>query len=253
MEYLRSSQSARMASWALRSMLRSCVRKRFLASCWVSVEPPCWRWPRGEVADHGPGEAERVDAQMRLEPPVLDGDEGLPDIGRQILESDSGAAHVAAVGEQRAVGGEDLRCWAGAGAPRGPGSAASCAAYQATTPATPTAPTSASRTAQAKRRPRIERRGGREPPPPPPRARRGGGSSIKGASRIARRRERSSPRRGAGSSPRERWRPREAGGAGRSSRPGRRSKPSPPSPNRGSRRRPAIPRRTPFRPILPAT
>src|SRR6266478_7851794 len=38
---LRSSQSASTSSCILRQSVRSWVRNRFLASCWVMVEPPC--------------------------------------------------------------------------------------------------------------------------------------------------------------------------------------------------------------------
>ena len=107
MEYLRSSQSARIASWILRESVRSWVRNRFLASCWVSVEPPCDAAAAGDVAHHRPRDADRIDAEMRIEAPVLDRDEGLGQIGRQVDEPDRRAAGVAAIGDQRAVVGED--------------------------------------------------------------------------------------------------------------------------------------------------
>ena len=89
MEYFRSSQSARIASWILRERVRSWVRKRFLASCWVSVEPPSSRARRSRRAK-GAGDAERIDAEMAVEAPVLDRDEGLRQIGRQVDEPTAG-------------------------------------------------------------------------------------------------------------------------------------------------------------------
>ena len=50
---------------------------------------------------------ERIDAVMRIEAPVLDGDERLGHIVRQLVQRHRGAAHVAAGGERRAVGAED--------------------------------------------------------------------------------------------------------------------------------------------------
>ncbi len=107
MEYLRSSQSARTASWILREIVRSWVRNRFLASCWVSVEPPSTPAVAGHVAHDRPRYADRIDAEMRVESPVLDRDEGLGQIGRKVDEPDRGAAGVAAIGDERAVVGED--------------------------------------------------------------------------------------------------------------------------------------------------
>ena len=107
MEYLRSSQSARIASWILRDSVRSWVRNRFLASCWVSVEPPCMPPTPVDVADDRAADADRVDAEMLVEAPVLDRDERLRQIGRQFAEMHRRAAGVAAIGEQRAVGGEN--------------------------------------------------------------------------------------------------------------------------------------------------
>ena len=60
------------------------------------------------VGDHGAHEAERVDAVVRVEPPVLDRQERLRQVGRHLLERDRGAAHLAAVGEHAAVERDDL-------------------------------------------------------------------------------------------------------------------------------------------------
>ena len=55
--------------------VRSCVRKRFFASCCVMVEPP-WLTPRCRtLAISARADAERIDAEMIVEAPVLDGDE----------------------------------------------------------------------------------------------------------------------------------------------------------------------------------
>ena len=62
---------------------------------------------RGQVAEDSARDADRIDAEMVVEAPVLDRDEGLGQIGRQLLDVDRAAAGLAAVGEERAVGGED--------------------------------------------------------------------------------------------------------------------------------------------------
>ena len=49
-----------------------------------------------------------IDAEMRIEPPVLDGDERLGQIGRQVLQRDVGAGHLAACRDHAAVGADDL-------------------------------------------------------------------------------------------------------------------------------------------------
>ncbi len=53
-------------------------------------------------------DAERIDAVMRIEPAVLDGDEGFRQIGRQILQRDIGAGHFAARRQHAAVEADDL-------------------------------------------------------------------------------------------------------------------------------------------------
>ena len=103
MECLRSSQIASSTSCNLRCRVRSWVRNRFLASCWVSVEPPC-ETPRCRIVGHGRArDADGIDAVMRIEAAVLDGDEGLRQIGRQILQRDIGAGHFAAGRQHAAV------------------------------------------------------------------------------------------------------------------------------------------------------
>ena len=78
-----------------------------MASCWVSVEPP-WATPREvRLRISAAGDADRIDAEMLVEAAVLDRDEGVGQMGRQLLDRDGAPAGLAAVGEQRAVGGED--------------------------------------------------------------------------------------------------------------------------------------------------
>jgi len=63
------------------------------------------------MQDVGHGRAQNapgVDAVMRIEPPVFDGDEGLRQIGRQILQCDIGAGHFAARRQHAAVEADDL-------------------------------------------------------------------------------------------------------------------------------------------------
>ena len=61
----------------------------------------------GHIAQKRARHAERVDAVMFVEPPILDRHEGLRQIGRQVDEPDRRAAGVAAIGDERAVVGED--------------------------------------------------------------------------------------------------------------------------------------------------
>ena len=66
-----SSHSARNASLILRSMVRSLVRNRFFASCWVIEEPPCAHAAGLGVGDERAHRAGDVDAEMLVEAPVL--------------------------------------------------------------------------------------------------------------------------------------------------------------------------------------
>ena len=79
-----------------------------MASCWVSVEPPC-ETPRCRMlATAARAMPERIDPVMRIEPAVFDGDEGLRQIGRQILQRNIGAGHFAARRQHAAVEADDL-------------------------------------------------------------------------------------------------------------------------------------------------
>ena len=63
--------------------------------------------PADHVAHEGARDAEGIDADMVVEPPVLDRHESLRQIGRQVDQPDGGAAGVAAIGDERAVVGQD--------------------------------------------------------------------------------------------------------------------------------------------------
>ena len=78
-----------------------------MASCWVSVEPPSMPLPPVTSRMSARATADRIDAEMIVEPPILDRHERLRQTGRQVAEPDGGAAGVAAVGDERAVVGED--------------------------------------------------------------------------------------------------------------------------------------------------
>ena len=67
------------------------------------VEPPCDDAAAQQLATDGAHDADRIDAVMRIEAAVLDGDEGLRQVGRQFLQRQRGAAHVAARREHAAV------------------------------------------------------------------------------------------------------------------------------------------------------
>jgi hypothetical protein len=60
------------------------------------------------VGGEGAGEADRIDTEMPIEAPVLDGDDGLREIGRYLVEGQGLAVVFAAGGDQRPVVGEDL-------------------------------------------------------------------------------------------------------------------------------------------------
>ena len=106
---LRSSQSASTASCSLRQSVRSCVRNRFLASCWVIVEPPCDTPRRSTLATAARTSPIGIDAEVAVEAAVLDRDEGLRQVGRQFLERDSRAVHLAAGRERLAIDARRFR------------------------------------------------------------------------------------------------------------------------------------------------
>ena len=61
----------------------------------------------GEVAESRAQDADGVDAEMRIEAPVLDGDERLRNVGRQLLDRDGAAAGFAAIGHEGPVRRQD--------------------------------------------------------------------------------------------------------------------------------------------------
>ena len=83
-------------------MVRAGSRKRFLASCCVSVEPPWVAAPAAEVHHHRAGKPDRVDAEVAVEPPVLDRHHRLRQRLRHLGERQRFAAGVAAVGDRLA-------------------------------------------------------------------------------------------------------------------------------------------------------
>ena len=90
--------------------VRSWVRNRFLASCWVSVEPPCETPRCRTLATAARAMPIGIDAVMRIEPAVLDGDERLRQMRRQILQRNIGAGHFAAGRQHAAVEADNLDC-----------------------------------------------------------------------------------------------------------------------------------------------
>ncbi len=112
---------------------------------------------RHRRAQDAPG----IDAVMRIEPAVFDGDEGLRQVGRQVLQRNIGAGHFAAGRQHAAVEARDLDRSAAASEFQAPGSAADA------------------------RRPRPRRRRSRSPPTGrAPRPNRTGGTARR-ARRLA--------------------------------------------------------------------
>ena len=60
------------------------------------------------LVDHGARQADRIDAEMRIEAAVLDGHHRLRDIGRHFVQADGLAAGHAAIGKQLAIDRDDL-------------------------------------------------------------------------------------------------------------------------------------------------
>ena len=89
-------------------IVRSWVRKRFLASCWLIVEPPCATALMQNVGDECTSDAERIDAVMLVEAPILDGDECLRHIARHFLQGQRFAGEIAASGERAPLHVHDL-------------------------------------------------------------------------------------------------------------------------------------------------
>ena len=88
-------------------MVRSLLRNRFLASCWVIEEPP-WTTPPAfalvRTARNVPGD---VDAEMLVEAPVLGGEHRLDQVIGQLVERDRMAVLDAAAADLVAVAVEE--------------------------------------------------------------------------------------------------------------------------------------------------
>ena len=103
---LASSHSASTTSCSLRFTVRSGSRKRFLAKLLAHGRAALDDPARLVVGHHGAAQADGVDAEMAVETAVLDGDHGLRQIDRQLVDPDLIAEECAALGEDIAIGGE---------------------------------------------------------------------------------------------------------------------------------------------------
>ena len=63
---------------------------------------------RQHIRDDGASETERIDPEMRIKPPVLNGHDGLRNIGRHIFQRERLAAGGAAIGQHAAIHRNDL-------------------------------------------------------------------------------------------------------------------------------------------------
>ena len=101
-----SSHSAARTSCTFRRSVRCGVRNRFLASCWVMVEPP-WRMvPARKLAI-----AARAMAHRSPPPCSKNRRDRLHQSGRQVLEPDAAAVEIAVTRQHRAVGRHQLDRW----------------------------------------------------------------------------------------------------------------------------------------------
>ena len=99
MECLRSSQNASSTSCSLRCMVRSCGQEQVLGELLGQRRAALRHAAMHDVGHGGARDADRIDAVMRIEPAILDGDERLRQIGRQILQRHIGAGLFAARGQ----------------------------------------------------------------------------------------------------------------------------------------------------------
>ena len=108
MECLRSSHSASSTSCSLRChgalLGQEQVFRELLRQGRAALRDAAMQ----DVGDRGARDADGVDAVMRIEAAVLDGDERLRQIWRQILQRDIGAGHFAARRQHAAVEADDL-------------------------------------------------------------------------------------------------------------------------------------------------
>ena len=102
-----SSQIARNASLTLRSMVRSLLRNRFFASCWV-IDGTALAHPAGlRVGDQRARGAGNVDAEMVVEAAVLGRQRRLDQIVRKILQRNGIIVLDAAAADRIAVAVEE--------------------------------------------------------------------------------------------------------------------------------------------------
>ena len=87
------------AVWLQEQVLRQLLGQRRAALAEMATH---------DIRHHRPRQADRIDAEMRVEAPVLDGHDGLRDIGRHFLEAECLATTHAAIGDQVAVDRNDL-------------------------------------------------------------------------------------------------------------------------------------------------
>ena len=88
-------------------MVRSLLRNRFLASCWVIEEPPWTTPPARALVSDGAERAGEVDAEMLVEAPVLGGEHRLDQVIGQLVERDRMVVLDAAAADLVAVAVEE--------------------------------------------------------------------------------------------------------------------------------------------------
>ena len=105
---------ARIASLSLRSIERSLLNRKFLATCWVMVEPPSARRSLPSIFDFddlvdGARDALEVDAAVLVEALVLSRKEGGDDALGNGVDGHEDAPLARVLGDQRAVVRVDAR------------------------------------------------------------------------------------------------------------------------------------------------
>ena len=103
-----SSRTARNASLILRVTERSDDRNRFLASCWVSVEPPCTTSLARAFSNSARAVPMHVDAEVLEEAAVLGGERRLDQVVWNLLERHGVVVQDAALADLDAVAVEEL-------------------------------------------------------------------------------------------------------------------------------------------------
>ena len=103
-----SSHSVSSSSCTLRRNVRALVRNRFLATCWVMVEPPCASRPLVTLTQTARASADRIDAGMVPKTAILHRDRGRRQGRRHVVQPQRVADDVAEGGEHAA--GAVLQC-----------------------------------------------------------------------------------------------------------------------------------------------